>query len=127
VIRVPQIVASMPSDASFNNFCLTIPSTKVRYTYYDPVKKTAFENLTYMIVKEDGNELVITFIDAPLGDPIKLERQWVMENLQSGKRLIEFSFVTNINSPTLLDPSVLRDIEVIPEVESIFFFKDSWV
>jgi hypothetical protein len=29
-----------------------------------------------MIVKEDGNELVITFIDAPLGDPIKLERQW---------------------------------------------------
>ena len=50
-----------------------------------------------------------------------------MDNLQSGKRLIEFSFVKNIHSPILLDPSVLKDIEVIPEVEIIFLFKDSWV
>ena len=50
-----------------------------------------------------------------------------MDTLQSGSRIIEFTFVRNINSPTLRDSNVLKDIEVIPEVESKFFFQDNWV
>jgi hypothetical protein len=70
VIRVPQIVVSGPSKSNSFDSCIAIPSTKVKYTYYDPEKSTAFENQTYMFVSEAGDELVFTFINAPLIGPI---------------------------------------------------------
>jgi hypothetical protein len=42
----------------------------VKYTYYDVAKAAAFENLKYMLVSEVENDLVFTFIDAPLSGPI---------------------------------------------------------
>ena len=50
-----------------------------------------------------------------------------MDTLQSGSRLIEFTFVKNINSPTFIDRFVLKDIEVIPDVVTIFNFQNIWV